>query len=335
MEITFRLKTEHWFYITFTILAFFSCSSGAVCSKIFDSADSEEMFDPWIKGGVLSYLFTTADDKIKNDLQILFNYLDLNSEEQNKLKELGLYEAKFIYEIKKKDYEWRDKNKGSSNDKKDIHSTNINKKLVDLQSEIDESVEDILEDEYAKFREWTRNWWKKEIQFRGKKRKELMQIGPALEVTCYVFATQFDLPSVAVALPDKYIKFANLNWPILDSYGDWYQNSTYYVTVIRDEYILEAPVMDVGPWNEDDNYWNYAEWFSEGFPPYRRMFDELSLCMPEARAAFERNYNNGLDQFGRQVLNAAGIDLTFEAAEKLGLGFLENAWVTVVFDNFY
>jgi hypothetical protein len=70
--------------------------------------------------------------------------------------------------------------------------------------------------------------------------------------------------------------------------------------------------------------------------------------VPEAQAAFYNGYNTvpnctslstgqpsgkpgGADQFGRCVLNPAGIDLSVEAAKQLGLGTGENAWVTVSF----
>jgi hypothetical protein len=76
---------------------------------------------------------------------------------------------------------------------------------------------------------------------------------------------------------------------------------------IKEEY----EVRDVGPWNEDDNYWDLSEWLNIGDGPYRRKFDELSICMPEARAAFEKDFNNGRDQFDREVLNPVGVDLTF------------------------
>lgn len=68
---------------------------------------------------------------------------------------------------------------------------------------------------------------------------------------------------------------------------------------------------------------------------------------PEAQAAFYNGYNrvsncknlNGslsghpgaADQFGRCVLNPGGIDLSVAAAARLGLGHLQNGWVTVTF----
>ena len=53
--------------------------------------------------------------------------------------------------------------------------------------------------------------------------------------------------------------------------------------------------------------------------------------IPEARAAYFDNYNRGKDQYGRKVLNPAGIDLTPQVASKLGLRRYQNAWVYVRF----
>jgi hypothetical protein len=81
-----------------------------------------------------------------------------------------------------------------------------------------------------------------------------------------------------------------------------------------------APVWDVGPWNTRDDYWN---------PPDRREnWADLPQGLPQAQAAKESGYNGGKDQFGRTVLNPAGIDL----ADGLfwdALGLTDNAWVTV------
>jgi hypothetical protein len=57
------------------------------------------------------------------------------------------------------------------------------------------------------------------------------------------------------------------------------------------------------------------------------MFGDLPRGHPEAEAAFFEGYNGGKDQFGRPVLNPAGVDLTPQAAARLGLDPLENAWV--------
>ncbi len=50
---------------------------------------------------------------------------------------------------------------------------------------------------------------------------------------------------------------------------------------------------------------------------------------PDAEAAYFDNYNHGEDQFGREVLNPAGVDLRLRVARRLGLGKYRNAWVYV------
>lgn len=163
-----------------------------------------------------------------------------------------------------------------------------------------------------------------------------------------VFATQYaplEPGSVEVALPDKCLKFAALrNSSVLASFkcGPGYALDRDYRVVVTRESGESAvlPVKEAGPWNVDDNWWQ------AGPPPDgRRMFGDLATGMPQARAAFENGHNKiddckdlegeptgksgGADQFGRCVLNAAGIDLSLAAARQLGLGAGENAWVTV------
>jgi hypothetical protein len=83
-----------------------------------------------------------------------------------------------------------------------------------------------------------------------------------------------------------------------------------------------APVWDVGPWNTKDDYWNPSA--------EREMWQDLPQGLPESQAAFESGYNGGLDQFGRQVLNPAGIDLA-DGTFWDGLGMNDNDWVEVTF----
>ena len=173
-------------------------------------------------------------------------------------------------------------------------------------------------------------------------------------VTYRVFATQYQphvSGAVEVALPDRCVKFASLgNTTALANAncGPGYPlGLDYRVTVARDNSAGSAtfPVKEVGPWNLDDNYWNGTS----GTLRPRRLFTNLPTGTPEAQAAFSDGYNTvtnckdlaqnpyspprtgGADQFGRCVLNPAGIDLSVAAAAQLGLKPLENAWLTVSF----
>jgi hypothetical protein len=125
-------------------------------------------------------------------------------------------------------------------------------------------------------------------------------------VSCKVFATQYHGHTRSeVALPHRVLK---------DKGG-------YTVIIHRGNRATKARVKDVGPWNIRDNYWQSGK--------HRDMWDNLRRCTPEAEAAYFKNYNNGKDQFGRKVLNPAGVDLTPRVAGRLGLKKYENAWVHV------
>jgi hypothetical protein len=83
-----------------------------------------------------------------------------------------------------------------------------------------------------------------------------------------------------------------------------------------------APVWDVGPWNTRDDYWN-------PHPP-REMWGDLPQGRPQSQAAYQDRYNNGRDQFDRDVRNPSGIDLA-DGTFWDGLGLTDNAWVTVTY----
>ncbi|MGI9023745.1 MAG: RICIN domain-containing protein [Acidimicrobiales bacterium] len=176
-------------------------------------------------------------------------------------------------------------------------------------------------------------------------------IPPQQFTSARVFATQYhpNTPgSVEVALPDKCAKFAALrNTAALAQYacGPGYGlGLDYRVVVTRDNGTQAViPLKDSGPWNIDDNYWD----FGPGSPRPRRFGAGLPPGVPEAQAAFANGYNwsdncgdlnrqptgrgGGTDQFGRCVLNPAGIDLSMAAVSQLGLGVGQNEWVTVTY----
>ena len=134
----------------------------------------------------------------------------------------------------------------------------------------------------------------------------------ALGITCHVFATQYiGYTRYEVALPYRHLKFAG----------------GYKVRIRRGDLHLRAPVKEVGPWNTYDNYWNLRR-------KYEQMnrwdnLPHLPRCTPWAQAAYYDNYNGGKDEFGRKVLNPAGVDLTPAVARRLGLDKYQNAWVYV------
>jgi hypothetical protein len=83
-----------------------------------------------------------------------------------------------------------------------------------------------------------------------------------------------------------------------------------------------APVWEIGPWNERDDYWNPASVRSE--------FKDLPQGKPEAQAAYLEGYNGKKDDSGRTVQNPAGIDLA-DGVFWDGLGMSDNGYVNVTY----
>jgi len=60
----------------------------------------------------------------------------------------------------------------------------------------------------------------------------------------------------------------------------------------------------------------------------------LERFVPEAWAAFKKDYNNGKDGSGRVVTNPAGIDLCLTVAKSLGFAANASHWVYVDMSDF-
>ena len=252
---------------------------------------------------ILYYLYWTSDEKLESDLQNLQKELELSDEQMSALKELGLTEYQNNTELA---------STYSSNARSSIQAFNTT--IESRTIERNETIESILDDNYADFRNWIASWWENEREYRMNTIKPM-----ADDNSIQVWATQY-VPTTSgaaeVALPDKYLKFANLGW------DDTYPNPDYLVdvrSISHSSNLAGIRVDEVGPWNENDNYWDND----------RRIFTDLDLGVPEAMVAYYNDYNNGKDEFGRTVLNPAGIDLSTKAAKDLGFSSYESGWVVV------
>jgi hypothetical protein len=81
-----------------------------------------------------------------------------------------------------------------------------------------------------------------------------------------------------------------------------------------------APVWDVGPWNQSDDFWAAA----------RRGAPDLPRFLPQAEAALSQGHNDGRSLSGRVVTSPTAIDL----ADGLfwdDLGMTQSDWVEVTF----
>lgn len=288
--------------------------------------DAED--DPWLQKPVLPYLLLTADQRLKGETQALFDALGLSEEEEKALQQIAVEEQRQVQDLYRESWSiLQDESLSSAERQKavDKHNEGVRQAMANT----DRAVRRLLGSRYPAFRDWIRNWWLRERQAIAKLKQP--QEGPgtlSAAYSCWVFATQYyGYTDYKVALPDKYVKFANLGWPIPPPYDAWCSNPPYTVDINRDSYwVWGVLVREVGTWNIDDNYWDAAN----GAPP-RRMFTDIPLCCSEAEYAYYYGYNGGKDQFGQTVTNPASVDLTPAVAADLGLGYLENSWLTVYY----
>lgn len=198
--------------------------------------------------------------------------------------------------------------------KERIVASNYDEEVREAVAETKSTVKALLpKNSRSELKEWVDNQWRQDVhEFETSDVAAFQADGEAtyqataLGVECRVFATQYiGYTSYEVALPHQKLKF----------------EGGYRVRLRRGDYATGAPVKEVGPWNIRDNYWASRT--------YRDMWDDLPRCMPEAQAAYFDNYNGGKDQYGRTVLNPAGVDLTPRVARRLGLARYQNAWIYV------
>lgn len=315
--------------ITFaSLLAFLLVVSGCDTAPDADppaaesDAPTQQVEDPWMQKPVLNTLLLTAHAPVERDAKALIETLDLTADEAKALRQIARDQQKDVMALSEAARE----NRTPSDKAVQAYNQSMKASLAST----DDRVRALLgADRYATFRQWMRDWWTREQKrmttFRAERAAEARaEMRKADTYSCDVFATQYDgYTANEVALPDKYLKFANLDWDAT------YPNPPYTVNLHRGDYDkYGVPVDEVGPWNIDDNYWDAAN----GTNP-RRMFSDLPVCTPEAEAAYYDNYNGGLDQYGRVVGNPAGIDLTPEVAADIGLDYLQNDVVHVIYVN--
>lgn len=177
-----------------------------------------------------------------------------------------------------------------------IAASDFDERLKQIVAQTKSEVENLLpEDRVGDLESWVNGQWQRETtEYRTESE-------PTYEVSsrghaCGVWATYYDgYTRNEVALPHRRVKLA----------GD----RKVRIIAVGKGTRTRAPVKEVGPWNITDNYWNASR--------YRDRWKNLPRCVPEAEAAFYDNYHRGEDQFGREVLNPAGFDMTLRVARKL------------------
>lgn len=282
-------------------------------SSVSTSAENSDVNPLDSEKEILYYLFWTQDTKLEKDRVDMQKSLQLSSGQMANLKAIGLKQFQADNKISNS-LKGRIANTKSYNDSVETEANNTN-----------QSIQSMLGDRYPNFRDWIAAWWQGERKYRNSimaQEKTDNLTSRAAITTHTIYATQYE-PNTSgareVALPDKYIKFANLGW---DSH---YSNPPYTVTVRSSKSTLTGVrVDDVGPHNKNDNYWDTN----------RRLWNgQISLGTPEAYAAYVDHFNGGKDEFGRTVTNPAGIDLSTSVARSLGLGSNASGWIVVTFSD--
>ena len=115
------MTIEHFKHIVSLIFLFIIVANIGFCEGSSPSLQ--------YKLGLLSYLYNTADEKLKEDINRLELEIHLNQREAKTLKDIALFEAKEMLTLKMLHYKWR-----RTNDK-DIFEINkntyINKQIED------------------------------------------------------------------------------------------------------------------------------------------------------------------------------------------------------------
>jgi hypothetical protein len=312
-----RSKIKLLLTLTLVLLVSLSFSYGSVTGQ---GVTPEK--DPWLQKPVLHYLLYSS---LTGEAQDLFKTLSLSEEEVSRLKEIAIEENQQIQVLY---WEAQDAVRGKDRSPTAQDIALYNERVEKVLHNTDRAIRQLLGPRYLLFREWIREWWTREVETVTRLKQPVGTLSDAS--WCYVFATQYyGYTNYGVALPDKYVKFANLGWYIPPPWDSRYNNPPYTVNIYRAGYwVWNVLVREVGPWNTDDNYWDSALGYNA-----RRMFTDIPLCWSEAEYAYYYNYNNGKDQFGRTVTVPSSVDLTPAVAADLGLKYLQNAWVYVAYSD--
>jgi len=223
-----------------------------------------------------------------------------------------------------------------------------------MNANADQELRLMAGDRYNEMINWLQQWYAQDIAMRSKQQIDHFKAQHAPQLpgvlarifgvgraaasdysSLYVYQTQFGSSGWDGALPDYDLKYATLYQCCVSApysiqpywFGASYNNVTF----------SQIYTKDVGPWNEDDNYWDLTH---SGTNPRRcspapgTTYDSY----PESEAALTYGFNGGLSCYESQsggyqtVTNIAGIDLEPDIAQAFGLCAVYcNSWMTVTY----
>ena len=199
---------------------------------------------------------------------------------------------------------------------KKIAASDYDEKVAAAVAGTKKRIEAIVpEDQSADLEGWVDEQWNQEVQAASTEdyaatSETYMVSNLRKGVRCKVFATQYiGYTEREVALPHRNLKLG--------------RQPRVRIWRVSGGPSMGPRVKEVGPWNTYDNYWVRNK--------DRTMYERVPRCKPQAQVAYYQNFNKGEDEFGREVLNPAGVDLTPDVARSMGLKKYQNAWVWVRF----
>jgi hypothetical protein len=173
----------------------------------------------------------------------------------------------------------------------------------------------VPEDQRSDLEGWVNEQWNQEVRAASTEdytasSETYMVSNNRKGIRCKVFATQYTgYTEREVALPHRNLKFG--------------RQPRVRIWRVSGGPSVGPRVKEVGPWNTYDNYWVREK--------DRTMYKRVPRCKPAAQVAYYQNFNKGEDEFGREVLNPAGVDLAPNVGRSMGLEEYQNAWVWVRF----
>jgi hypothetical protein len=199
---------------------------------------------------------------------------------------------------------------------KRIAASDYDEKVAAAVARTKQRIEAIVpEDQSADLEGWVDEQWNQEVRAASEEdytasSETYMVSSQSKGIRCRVFATQYTgYTEREVALPHRNLKIG--------------RQPRVRIWRVSGGPSVGPSVKEVGPWNTYDNYWVQNK--------DRAMFKRVPRCKPEAQVAYYQNFNKGKDEFGREVLNPAGVDLAPDVARSMGLEEYQNAWVWIRF----
>jgi len=239
--------------------------------------------------------FILSDEKNVDEFQQEFG---LSNEKIGEVRAVVRNSNDALFKVEEESDRIVESNESASNleIRKEIANSDVDERVKQIVARTNSEIESSLPDGRADdLGSWVNEQWRTETA-EYEASSEASYQASSTGFSCRVWMTFYNgNTDFEVALPHKKVKFSG--------------GHRVKIKAVRIGTSARPPVRETGPWNIRDNYWRASR--------DRSMWRDLPRCVPEAQAAFFRNYNGGKNQFGNPVTNPAGIDVTPEVARRM------------------